>query len=297
MTVSQCAVMLNYGEPQILELMKNTLPSRLYPFLFLIDNPRDAITTAKCAMIKEKIDRQKTNQSSATPFMRVNDCGQSTDKSGKRGVTFDVMETLERHSNSIDRLTSLVSKMNVKMDKKEVPYKSRVYQNRPRGNSRSRQQNYQPCNRSFSRDRNRPRGNYNYRNNRPNFRDRSRDSYRCDNKRNNYQSNERHDTYRQDNRRRDNYRQDNRNRQNYGGNNSRQRDRSESTDRLRNYNNNSSQGRERSRDRDGWMQPRSRTLSDDRGSRSRSNSRISTKRDRQRCYRCSEYDPFYTGVP
>ena len=29
------------------------------------------------------------------------------------------METLERHSNSIDRLTSLVSKMNVKMDKKK----------------------------------------------------------------------------------------------------------------------------------------------------------------------------------
>ena len=29
--VSQSAVMLDYGEPQILELMKNTLPSRLYP--------------------------------------------------------------------------------------------------------------------------------------------------------------------------------------------------------------------------------------------------------------------------
>ena len=68
MRVSQCAVMLNYGKPQILEVMKNTLPSRLYPIVFPIDNLRDAITTAKQVMTKEKIDRQKTGQSSSTPF-------------------------------------------------------------------------------------------------------------------------------------------------------------------------------------------------------------------------------------
>ena len=44
--VSQCTAMLNYGETQILELMKNTLPSRLYPILFPIDNLRDVLTTA-----------------------------------------------------------------------------------------------------------------------------------------------------------------------------------------------------------------------------------------------------------
>ena len=62
-------MMLNYGEPQVLELMKNTLPSRLYPILSPIDNLRDAITTAKWVMIKKKIDRQKTGQSPATPYM------------------------------------------------------------------------------------------------------------------------------------------------------------------------------------------------------------------------------------
>ena len=56
MRLSQCAVMLNYGESQILELLKNTLPSRLYPMLFPIDNLRHAVTTAKQVMIKEKID-------------------------------------------------------------------------------------------------------------------------------------------------------------------------------------------------------------------------------------------------
>ena len=75
--------MLDYGEPQILELMKNTLPSRLYPIVFPIDNLRDAITTAKRVMIKERIDRQKTGQTSATPFMWVSD-NQNTIRASKR---------------------------------------------------------------------------------------------------------------------------------------------------------------------------------------------------------------------
>ena len=48
--------------------------------------------------------------------MQMNECGQTN----KKGVTFDTMETLERHGNSIDRLTSLVSKMNVKMDERKL---------------------------------------------------------------------------------------------------------------------------------------------------------------------------------
>ena len=102
--------MLNCGEPSILEVMKNSLPSRLYPILFPIDNLRDAITTAKRVMIKERIDRQKTGQSSTTPFMWVSDSNQSTITASKREVTFDPMETIERNSDSIDKLTSLVRK-------------------------------------------------------------------------------------------------------------------------------------------------------------------------------------------
>ena len=142
------------GAHQILELMKNTLPSRLYPMLFPINNLRDAVTIAKRVMIKEKIDRQKTGQSSTTPFMTVSDCNQSYDKTGKKGVSFDAMETLERECDSIDKLSSLVSKMNMEMDRKENPYKPRVYQNRPRGQGKGRHQSFQPHNRSFSWDRN-----------------------------------------------------------------------------------------------------------------------------------------------
>ena len=75
----------------------------------------------------------------------------------------------------------------------------------------------------------------------------------------------------------------------YRGTDPRQRfrDRSESRDRSRNCSNDSARGRDRNRD--GWVQQRSRMLSDDtERSRSRSNSRVSINRDQLRCYRCGE---------
>ena len=47
--------------------------------------------------------------------MRVHhDNNYSTSNGSKRGVTFDTLDTIERNSDSIDKLTSLVSKMNMK---------------------------------------------------------------------------------------------------------------------------------------------------------------------------------------
>ena len=89
--VSQCAAFLNYGEPQILELLKNTHPSKLYPILFPEGNLRDTVTTAKRVLTKEMIDRQKSGQSSTTPFMRVSDSSQPSMRASKKGVTFDVI--------------------------------------------------------------------------------------------------------------------------------------------------------------------------------------------------------------
>ena len=69
--VKQVAALLDYGEPQILELFKNTLPSRLYYMLCQIDNLRVAVETAKRLLIKEQMDK-KAGQSTASPFMQVN---------------------------------------------------------------------------------------------------------------------------------------------------------------------------------------------------------------------------------
>ena len=118
----------------------------------------------------------------------------SSMKSCTSGVTFDAMETIERNSNNIDKLTSLVSKMNMKMDKRGMQYKPQVYQSRNRDQNRNSQDNYQSRNRSFSRDRNqsfRDRGNYNRNSYRSNYRGRSRENYMYDDRRDNYRGDNR----------------------------------------------------------------------------------------------------------
>ena len=57
--VKQVAALLDYREPQILELFKNTLPSRLYYMVYNINNLREAVETAKHILMKEQIDGHK----------------------------------------------------------------------------------------------------------------------------------------------------------------------------------------------------------------------------------------------
>ena len=92
---------------------------------------------AKRVLTKEKLDRQLTGQSS-TPFikMTIND-NHSAQNNPKKGVTFDAMETLERNSNYVDRLTSLVNDMKMTMDRKQSLYKPRIYQGRSRNQNKN----------------------------------------------------------------------------------------------------------------------------------------------------------------
>ena len=159
-----------------------------------VNNLRDAIDLAKRVLTKEKLERQLTGQNS-TPFMKatINDnC--STQNNPKKGMTFDTMETLERNSDCIDRLMSLVSDMKMTMDRKQSPHKPRIYQGRPRNQNTDRQ-NFIPRNRSYSRGRNQGGNRGYYRNNyRPNYRNRLRgrwDNHRSGDRSNSYQNNNR----------------------------------------------------------------------------------------------------------
>ena len=79
--IKQVAALLNYGEPQILELFKNTFPNKLYWVLFSISNLRDDVDAMKRVLTKEKIDKQLSGQSGATtPFMKVGDVPHSSKK-------------------------------------------------------------------------------------------------------------------------------------------------------------------------------------------------------------------------
>ena len=64
----------------------------------------------------------------------------SIQPNNKKGVMFDAME---RNSDCIDRLMSLVSDMKIKMDRKQSPYKPRIYQGRSR-NQNTNTQNFHP---------------------------------------------------------------------------------------------------------------------------------------------------------
>ena len=69
--IRQVAVLLGYGELQILEIFKNTLP-----------NLRQAAETAT----KEKIDRQLSGQSFSAPFMKVSDPYKTSSNSKKGSI-------------------------------------------------------------------------------------------------------------------------------------------------------------------------------------------------------------------
>ena len=86
--IRQVVRLLGYGELQVLEVFKNTVPNRLFWVLFPVDNLREAVETAKRFLTKEKIDRQMTGQSS-TPFMKLSDKKRKT-------VSFDTIDVLER---------------------------------------------------------------------------------------------------------------------------------------------------------------------------------------------------------
>ena len=87
--------LLGYGELQVLEVSKNTVPNRLYLVLFPIDNLREAVETAKRFLTKEKVDRQMTGQSS-TPFMKL------SDKKSRKTVSLDARDVLEINSENME---------------------------------------------------------------------------------------------------------------------------------------------------------------------------------------------------
>ena len=55
-------------EAQVLEVFKNTLPTKLYWILFPIEDLRQAVETVKRILTKEKLDKQLTGETSNNPI-------------------------------------------------------------------------------------------------------------------------------------------------------------------------------------------------------------------------------------
>ena len=97
--IRQVANHVGYGEPQILEVFKNTLPIKLYWILFPIEDLRQAVDMAKRILAKEKLDKQLTGQTSTSPFMSVRD--------GTNRRVF--LNTKDELGDKIDKLTVVMS--------------------------------------------------------------------------------------------------------------------------------------------------------------------------------------------
>ena len=120
--IKQVAILLNYDEPQILELFKNTLPSRLYWVLFSINNFREAVDVAKRVLKKEKIDRQLLGQSGATtPFIKVG----GVHHSNRKAVSFSTQDPIREQS---DNLTSMVCNMSMQKEGNNRSFKPQIHQ-------------------------------------------------------------------------------------------------------------------------------------------------------------------------
>ena len=90
------------------------------------------VEMAKRLLTKEQMDK-KAGQSSASPFMQVNQSSSKNKDKMEKKVSFSAVEAMERTTDSIERLASLMDKMDTKLDRREDQYRPRVYQGRGRG--------------------------------------------------------------------------------------------------------------------------------------------------------------------
>ena len=123
--IRQVATFLGYGELQILEVFKNTLPIKLYWILFPIEDLRQAVDAVKRILTKEKLEKQLTGQTSASPFMSVRD-------GIERRVSFNTRGEL---GDKVDKLTVMMSKLAAKDNHERKPFKLQIYKSR--GHNRS----------------------------------------------------------------------------------------------------------------------------------------------------------------
>ena len=190
--IRQVANLLGNGEPQILEVFKNTLPTKLYWILFPIEDLRQAEDMAKRILTKEKLDKQLTGQTSTSLFMSVRE---GTD----RRVSFNTRDEL---GDKIDKLTVVMSKLTAKDSHERKPFKPQIYKSRGQNRSHG-QEGYQARSdngsRGFSTNNN-ARQNYIGNRFRGNFRgygrQNSRESYRNERYGKNYSSGSRAGTNR-----------------------------------------------------------------------------------------------------
>ena len=161
--IRQVATLLGYEKPQILEVFKNTLPTKLYWILFPMEDLRQAVEIAKRMLTKEKLDKQLIGHTSTSPFMSIRDATQTK-------VSFNAGDEL---GDKTDKLTVMMGRLAAKDSNDKRPFKPQIYKSRgsyPHSqNINYNQRNYQNRSRLGNRSGSRDRGQYGQGSNRPRF--------------------------------------------------------------------------------------------------------------------------------
>ena len=87
--------------------------------LYQINDLRLVVDTARRLLTKEQMDK-KAGQSSASPFMQVNQGSSKNKDKMEKMVSFSAVEAMERTTDSIERLASLMDKMDTKLDREKT---------------------------------------------------------------------------------------------------------------------------------------------------------------------------------
>ena len=158
--IRQIATLLGYGEPQIKEVFKNSLLTKLYWILFPIEDLRQLVETAKRILTKEKLDKRLTGQASTSLFMGI-----------REGVSRKVSsDTRDELGDKIDKLTVMIGRLAAKDNDKIRPFKPKIHQSRGRGHNKGYiQRNYQNRNRVSNKSNSRDRGQFRQDRGRPRF--------------------------------------------------------------------------------------------------------------------------------
>ena len=95
--------------------------------MFPIEDLRQAPETAKRILTKEKLDKQLTGQTSASPFLSIRE-------GANRRVSFDTRDGL---GAKIDKLTAMLGRLAAKDSIEKRPFKPQIYQSRGKAQNRS----------------------------------------------------------------------------------------------------------------------------------------------------------------
>ena len=86
--------------------------------LYHIDNLREAVEMAKRVLSKEQMDK-KAGQSSTSPFMQISQSSSKNRDKMEKKVSFSAVEAMKKTTDSIERLASLMDRMDTKLDRRE----------------------------------------------------------------------------------------------------------------------------------------------------------------------------------